>query len=210
MSHKETRAVREQVSFGIGSGRHQHEQRDTRVLVCFSRLCSRSPGRCGGGPLISQYRTCFSPPLSLLLLLLLPHSHPYEKVYNENKPRLAVSGWFHGALPSEMRDWPEHVPNGQGSNGGREDASSGGEETTASTLEQLKGKVGGAERSGPDDGSPGAFEDDFSGTEVRGKDSHSHSIHYTRERFAIVEGVGVCSPTGVISALNSVSVFGEL
>lgn len=85
-------------------------------------------------------------------------------MYNEKRPRLALSGWFHGAAESEMADWPEHTPST--SDGDINGNVVGG----TSTLEQLKGKgpgggdVGGAER---DDGAPGEFVDDFLGGEVR-------------------------------------------
>ncbi|CAM9794917.1 unnamed protein product [Scytosiphon promiscuus] len=95
--------------------------------------------------------------------------HDVQEVYNEHKPRLAVSGWFHGALESEMGDWPGHAFDpGSGSKGGDADGNKGGGEA-ASTLEQLKGAAGGGTEDGGGDGdgsSLGApFTDDFVGTE---------------------------------------------
>lgn len=103
---------------------------------------------------------------------------PTLQVYNEHKPRLAVSGWFHEALEAEMGDWPECTMDtaksksdaeGGGDGGGGGDGDGG---VAASTLEQLKGAAGGgAAKGGDGDGdgsSPGvSFTDDFVGTEVR-------------------------------------------
>ncbi|CBJ27946.1 conserved unknown protein [Ectocarpus siliculosus] len=94
--------------------------------------------------------------------------HDVQEVYNENKPRLAVSGWFHGALETEMTDWPGHTFEPAK---GKSDAEGNSGETAASTLEQLKGAARGGGQSG-DDGKGGeggsstgdAFTDDFVGT----------------------------------------------
>lgn len=84
-----------------------------------------------------------------------------RQVYNEHKPRLAVSGWFHGALASEMQDWPEHTLDVKAK--GETD---GGATGAASTLEQLKGGTGHGAGDGDVDAS-GVFIDDFAGAEVR-------------------------------------------
>ncbi len=94
------------------------------------------------------------------------------QVYNEHKPRLAVSGWFHAAAESEMGDWPEH--SFEAANGKSDAEGDGG--AAASTLEQLKGAAaaaaageGGGGGDGPSSGV--SFKDDFVGTEVR-KNAH--------------------------------------
>lgn len=58
-----------------------------------------------------------------------------------------------------MKDWPEHTLESE-----RDTAA--GPSGAASTLEQLKGGAGDGE-DGRDDGSPGAFTDDFLGAEVK-------------------------------------------
>eukprot|EP00752_Nemacystus_decipiens_P003031 g2810.t1 len=92
--------------------------------------------------------------------------HDVQEVYNEHKPRLAVSGWFHGALESEMGDWPEctfDAANGTSGDAEGEAKAAGG--VAASTLEQLKGAAEGG-GDGGEGSSPGvAFTDDFVGTE---------------------------------------------
>ena len=83
-------------------------------------------------------------------------------MYNEHKPRLAVSGWFHAALPSEMGDWPEHTLDSDG-NVNPEGDNSG----ATSTLDQLKGAAGdGRDVSGGDGSDYAAFTDDFDGAQV--------------------------------------------
>ncbi|CAN0141118.1 unnamed protein product, partial [Hapterophycus canaliculatus] len=94
--------------------------------------------------------------------------HDVQEVYNEHKPRLAVSGWFHGALESEMGDWPGHkFDPGSSSNNGDDGNKVGAE--AVSTLEQLKGAAGGGAGSGGGDGDGSSlgdpFTDDFVGTE---------------------------------------------
>lgn len=126
-------------------------------------------------------RRKISLPRSTLLcpsLLLHPHisnmhgGSYFLQVYNEHKPRLAVSGWFHGALESEMADWPGHTFKAAESKSDAEE-DGGGAATVASTLEQLKGAVGGGaaegDGGGGDDGSSPSvsFTEDFVGTEVR-------------------------------------------
>lgn len=92
------------------------------------------------------------------------------QVYNEHKPRLAVSGWFHGALESEMGDWPECTFDAGNSKSGGAEGDGDGEGDggmAASTLEQLKGAAEGGGGDG-DGSSPGvSFTDDFVGTKVR-------------------------------------------
>lgn len=99
-------------------------------------------------------------------------------MYNERKPRLAVSGWFHGALASEMGDWSEHTlaPTATVTKdeAGSDSAPAG---VAASTLEQLKGSAGATTVEGRDDGSPGIFADDFVGTEARY--THMHTTKHT-------------------------------
>lgn len=87
-----------------------------------------------------------------------------RQVYNEHKPRLAVSGWFHAALPSEMGDWPEHTLDLNGNTDPE-----GDKPGATSTLEQLKGAAGDGGVSGADGSDCTAFTDDFDGAEVRGQ-----------------------------------------
>ncbi|CAM9184190.1 unnamed protein product [Laminaria digitata] len=90
--------------------------------------------------------------------------HDVQEVYNEHKPRLAVSGWFHAALPSEMGDWPDHKLDGDGDGSVDPEGDNAG---ATSTLEQLKGAagdgVGGV--SGGDGSDCDAFTDDFEGAQ---------------------------------------------
>lgn len=72
-------------------------------------------------------------------------------MYNEFKPRLAVSGWFHAARASEMGDWPEHPRAADGEH----DAGSNDD------------KAGAAVSGTGDDAPPDPFKDDFLGEEVR-------------------------------------------
>lgn len=94
------------------------------------------------------------------------------QVYSEVKPRLAVSGWFHAARESELKDWPEMQapsckdPSDAAANGVSNAAEGVGMAT--STLEQLMNGTGGQAACGEVDGAPGAFMDDFVGkSEVR-------------------------------------------
>lgn len=108
-----------------------------------------------------------------------PHAVPKQhnwgggktlQVYNEHKPRLAVSGWFHGALESEMGDWPECAFDAaNGKSGGAEGEGEGGGDggVAASTLEQLKGGTEGGDGDGDGSSLGVSFKDDFVGTEVR-------------------------------------------
>lgn len=75
-----------------------------------------------------------------------------------------------------MGDWPGHTLS-TAANEGKVNGADGGERESAvdpgaaSTLEQLKGKGAAGEDvagGGREDGSPGAFADDFVGTEVNG------------------------------------------
>ena len=86
-------------------------------------------------------------------------------MYNEHKPRLAVSGWFHAALPSEMGDWPDHTLDVDGTAAPEGDTRTG----ATSTLEQLKGAAGdGGGVPGGDGSECAAFADDFEGAQVGG------------------------------------------
>lgn len=90
-------------------------------------------------------------------------------MYNEHKPRLAVSGWFHAALPSEMGDWPDHTLDGDGT---------GDNPGATSTLEQLKGAAGdGGGVSGGDGSDCAAFTDDFEGSQVGGYDRRAPCMY---------------------------------
>lgn len=126
-----------------------------RLLMHFTTGCE-----CYTGTLKPQRETNTIDPI-------LP-IQPKKQVYNEKKPRLAVSGWFHGAVESEMGDWPGHTlptaVNGEANGVHSEEAESSATAGAPSTLEQLKGK--GATSESGDDGSPGAFCDDFIGAEV--------------------------------------------
>lgn len=97
-----------------------------------------------------------------------------RQVYNEHKPRLAVSGWFHAALPSEMGDWPDHTLDDAGIAAPEGDKKTG----ATSTLEQLKGAAGdgGGGLSGGDGSDCAAFTDDFEGAQV-GRVSVYSTVH---------------------------------
>ncbi|CAM9290298.1 unnamed protein product [Discosporangium mesarthrocarpum] len=107
--------------------------------------------------------------------------HDVQEVYNEFKPRLAVSGWFHGALPSELEQWPQCTPSSAPGTTGefrRIDLEEGSEEKAAmATLAQLEGGEGGeADNEGlNDDSGPGEFSGEFVGEE--GLDSLSNWVN---------------------------------
>ncbi|CAM9393298.1 unnamed protein product [Choristocarpus tenellus] len=102
--------------------------------------------------------------------------HDVQEVYNEHKPRLAVSGWFHGALPSEvalgLQSDSQGVPRSallECAVGEPTESDYENEEVAGvSTLAQLEGggDIGG--RDTKDDGAAGEFLGDFGGTEDMG------------------------------------------